>query len=253
MRIISNYHDYYDCMQRQAQDRSITFVRNREEIHFDENKGKEMIKKLPYAFCSHNRRLDFHNGSVSFFVLGFCGDLIPGVEVSFHSPGSYVGNDKSEILWPQYCPKEVMDKLKEASEKKFKKGYLHYDQSHIYSMVHWWLSHMEYRDYFSQYFERKEDVKVSDFRSWFLKYKIPIFTIGWPENHITLYPCLKDIRVFTFITAAQCFQRIQQFIINDLAIQKDGSEFPVPEKDRLIGHGFDPKWSFRKEPKSKTV
>lgn len=247
MRIVSNFNDYYDCMQRQAQDRSITFVRNREEIHFGENKVKEMIKELPYAFQSYNRHLDFHNGSLALFVLGFCGDLIPGIRIRFNLGN---GNDEVNFLWPQHRPDDIMQKIKEASEKKFKRNSYYYDQSHIYSMVQYWLDHMQYRDHFSAYFERKDEIKVmSGFRDWFLKYKIPTFTIGWPENHISLYPCLKDIRVFTFIPAAQCFQRIQQFITNDLAIQKDGSEFTVPEKDRLIGHGFDPKWSFRKEPK----
>ena len=250
MRIISKFHDYYDTLMRQAMDRSITFVREKKEIHYEEKECDALIKNLPYGLRKEYKEWEtskfrYH---CSLFLLGFCGEIIPGVKLEI-SKKDYGGDPVENIfVWPSFRPPKAIKAFKECKNSVGeKKPKLDFNEA-----IDKWLKNCEISEVgFFAFFgdNQRTDIFINEIRSWFLKYNTPIFIVNYPDDHIVFNPCLKEIRFFSVVEPTQAFQRIQMYLTNELAGQRDGTVKPVPEKDRLIGHGFDPKWSFRKESK----
>ena len=106
MRIISKFHDYYDCIMRQGMDRETIYFR-KEEI---EPKPPLVVPTL------------MSNGEtyVEFFIVGFCGKVYTGLRVS-----SYYNADSRPTYL--YGKEEILAWLKE----------------HKISFGHYWSSRMD--------------------------------------------------------------------------------------------------------------
>ena len=63
-------------------------------------------------------------------------------------------------------------------------------------------------------------------------------------------PLLKDYQFYKVYDAVQTFQEIQMFISGVLG-NKEKEIIEVADKYKITQHGFDKKWSFRKEPTKK--
>lgn len=253
MRIISKFHDYYDCIQKQAMDRSVLFLRDQKKFHVESKEDKEIVKCVPRDLIGECASWqDARNGySCTLFLLGFCGDLFPGVKFSI-SPKRFYEPHSNVFLWTAYRPEEYMTAFESYGEKSCIWNY-HRFYSHSEGLrkeIDEWLTTCTLSTHF--WWKKKfERTNLPEIQGWFQKYKIPMFMVNIPDYYVVFNPCLKDVRFFSVMSPEQAFQKIQQFLTNDLADQRDGIVKPVPEKDRLIGHGFDPKWSFRKEPEEK--
>jgi hypothetical protein len=88
MRIIANKKDYYDCIMGCAQDRSVLYVREPEEIYFDGT--------WPFP------RLWANWGDV--VIIGFCGKIYPMIEMR-HTV--YQGKHQHPILSRCYSMDEI--------------------------------------------------------------------------------------------------------------------------------------------------
>ena len=61
--------------------------------------------------------------------------------------------------------------------------------------------------------------------------------------HVEVDPKLKDFSFGRFFGADGCYQEIDQFVGGVLS--NNPGIVQVSDRDRLLAHGFDPKWSFR--------
>jgi hypothetical protein len=65
-------------------------------------------------------------------------------------------------------------------------------------------------------------------------------------DNLILNPCLKDLAFYTQVNVTQAFQKIEQFVSNQL-VDVDTPDVPVGSDDDIRdSKGFD-KWTFRKQ------
>ena len=80
MRIISNFHDYYDGAMRQGMDKDVVYVRENKEI----NIGSKYV--LGYSWKSTDYYANLH-------LLGFCGKIYHVFEIAnCHKPSAFYYN-----------------------------------------------------------------------------------------------------------------------------------------------------------------
>jgi len=251
MKIYSKFHDYYDCIQRNGVDKSISYNREQKEVYdVYENENLKLQIHAKYGLpIGIPREKEVHitydcKEDLRFFIVGFCGELYPGIE----SRTNFIYS--VEDLY-KYFSKIEEPFLKKQNSKKFLSLISNYNLEVKNNCVSW-LNNCCYPTMFSKFYPDKDKIKDKIAKNWFLKFKVPIFLLkeNCGSELIIFNPCLKNIHFVKKFHPQEAFQKIQQFISNDLAEIKDGIVNPPTEKDRLIGHGFDPKWSFRKEPET---
>ncbi len=253
MKIYSKFHDYYDCIQKMGVDKSVVYNRKTEEVCYDTSYKLDLSRlKFLYGFPIGIPRdqdivTTYGSESVDFFIVGFCGELYPGLKIKSNDRSNEI---KETFLYSLEETDEYFSyvennipKSRKARETIWRS--MVFDENSKEKFLSW----MKDLYYPHSFYSDRDKLDLGTVRSWFLKHRIPIFLLelGSCGEKLSLNPCLKDIHFFKKIHPQDAFQRIQQFISNDLATPMDGLIAPVKEKDRLIGHGFDPKWSFRKE------
>ncbi|MCK5616980.1 hypothetical protein KAR91_84745, partial [Candidatus Pacearchaeota archaeon] len=72
MRIISDFHDYYDCVQAQGQDQSVVWVRKKEDIELENYPFPQC--QFPYRTYGRHR---IPRIKVETAIIGFCGKIYP--------------------------------------------------------------------------------------------------------------------------------------------------------------------------------
>ena len=274
MKIYSKFHDYYDCIQKMGVDKSVVYNREQKEIrscseHKDDIQkyvNERLILKAEYGFpigipSEGDIETTYGSERLDFFIVGFCGELYPGIEVRKYTKSDYavksiyeIDRTKITFLYSIEEANEYFSEVEKFFPKRNQNKKFLSSRTVPDSMVKMnclsWLKDCYYPTLFSEFFPDKDKINDKSARSWFLKFKIPIFLVNrnYDSEVVTFNPCLKDVHFAKKFHPQEAFQKIQQFISNDLAEIKDGTVNPPTEKDRLIGHGFDPKWSFRKEP-----
>lgn len=238
MRIISEHHDYYDCIMRQAMDRSITYVRKREEIHFeklDQDSWKNIENWHQFDESWSFKNVYYH---LNLIIIGFCGEVIPGVIIGEQWWGQGIQFKKDHFVYPNSKPSISLDVINELDKEQV------FPENKISEATRKWLETGETKKWYAG-----DNWSVDKLKGWFLKYKVPVFAIN--GSYLILNPRLHDFHFFRVVDSQQAFQKIQQFLTNELVEQKDGMAQPVPEKVKIASHGFDTKWSFRKESEKK--
>jgi len=240
MRIISEFHDYYDGVQAQGQDQTVVYVRKQEE---------ESGVAWPFPVCpaiSWSWRRDLLKCEQS--VIGFCGKIFPVLKLGVR--GGWMRDDITALCWSL----EDVDAFVEAhySEKQIAA----YRQTKGYNRQ-WQHSsrRVEFQKFFDQCNQKKEA-----FLEMFREKRSPIFVAeynrdhwvprkGWVTDHrITWNAELKEWEFYKIYDVYSTFQEVYCFMMG-LAIPLN----PIPEIDdkTMAGaKGFD-KWSFRKEPTKK--
>lgn len=227
MRIISNFHDYYDTAMGYGMDYDIIWLRK-------EKKVKQPPRIDSYISRSMNSGsvLDI---SVHTHIIGFCGKIYGCVELWL--PDS---NERT------ICYKiEEIDAFIDTNCKKKQKGYYYSKQGdRRYKFGYWWYKSIMgwRRGAFEKYFEKCEKFR-DDHEQFFLDNNTPVFI----DNIINAK--LKDLEFYRVFDPYTAFQEIQMFYGRLKSPEK-----PIPkisDADMLEAKGFDPKWSFRKEPGKK--
>jgi hypothetical protein len=238
MRIVSEFHDYYDIAQLFGQDLSLVFVRETFE--------KEWKEKLPdrvnaFEGLGHaGSILNELNYCVHYVV--FCGKFYGIVELSVSKidhEGHYKTNrvfcydiDAIDKFVDQYCSKNAQKKYNRKVEGSAKR----------------WR-HKNARDMFISFFERCHKEKQNS--NW-LKLCIdnlsPVAIIKYEcyDSIIVFNARLADVEFFRQIDPYTAFQEIEMWM-NNLA--KPEKPMPVISDElKVETHGMDKKWSFRKPP-----
>lgn len=223
MRIISKFHDYYDCIQREGQDQSLIYLR----------KAEDEVPGWYGPILNHARYTQPSTGlSFDQFMIGFCGKIYPLVTC------------KKTDEDPIFCYSvEAVDKwIEENCDKHQKlkynaKGYVRRGIGLRNKEVRkFFLEGEQNRDFYQKKFEQKLS---------------PIFVCRSSSNYrryIQWNACLKDYQFYQVFDTYTAYQEISMFL-GSLAMPE--KPIPVlPDKTMAEIKGFN-KWSFRKEPTKK--
>jgi hypothetical protein len=90
-------------------------------------------------------------------------------------------------------------------------------------------------------------LSVSELDSFYQIHYTPVFMFS--KEGMTINPCLKNLQFQKVVDSYQAFQTIEQFLFGVL-IAPDKPTLNISNEDKIIKHGFDTKWSFRKESTS---
>jgi hypothetical protein len=227
VRIISNFHDYYDSVQKYGQDKSIVYLRKNQELDLQEVK-RSFPGKYDELF-----NMKFHEWSrcgelnrTYFKLLFFCGVIYPIVELEMYrydQPYPYT-------LFRIFKFEDLEQIMRDEFEEKVLQRYLQ----------NGWLT-----DFCEENMKKFYSLKNCDLN---VDLKCPIILLSANDNknrELKLNPSLKDIEFYREVETGLAFQKIESFI-GGVMTASPVSMVKVSDKTRLEKRGFDSKLSFRK-------
>ena len=243
MRIVSDFHDYYDMVQAAGQDQTLVYLRTR-------NETKLACNTFPFPIFGDvhpgGRYWHYRGVAVEQFVVGFCGKVHPILRLS-HRKSSEAKPDVA------LCYK-LLD-VDTFVERHFRH---HEIEAYRSKPCRWRFPHSwsrgQRREKFAEFFDLFA-ARQSDFGNLFLANRCPVFvaSTSWGDGNrnreckIVYNESLKELEFFRIVDTFTAFQEIQMYFG---AMAQPNRPIPtVSDKDMVSIKGFD-KWSFRKPPKS---
>lgn len=233
MRIISSFHDYYDVIQKQGQDRSLIYKREEEYTTID---GYALPMLWRYWWRSRDML-------ARAYVVGFCGKIWPMLIVS--------GMDADARKKHCYTPKDVAAWVDANLKSKDRKAYRAKPPKRR-GLFHFGHYRIGIEGFFSAVHAARES-----HRELFERLVAPIFTIdvsrfgrrrpGSPLG-VTKNACLRNIEFYRVIDPYTAYQELFMYLGSQAKPEKQIPE--VSDRDLASAKGFG-KWSFRKPPKKK--
>jgi hypothetical protein len=233
MKIISDFHDYYDVMRRIDTDKMHIYKRKTEEFEIDNRRymcGDKYKRDLrDIRLFSYELRSGRWSSGVmlhrhEMFIIGFCGKFYYGIK-HFNPQLTSISYGKNEF--------EIIDLFNACFERYEEK------ESQISSYI------KNIKQTISN-----ENTKL--FSDLFEKYKTPVFVIEniYPSkigihHRIIINPCLKDYEFYQVFVPYNAYQEIQMYVGNNL-VDDPNKAWPIDDKLKVQSHGFD-KFSFRKD------
>lgn len=254
MKIVSDFRDYYDNVMGYGVDYDTVWLR---EVRPVKEKYKRFFFKAGWRFDKHTPYTKFRGtwGSADkiplnyrWFDVGFCGKLYTGIEVATCS------DRYGKIKESKICYK--IEQIDSFIEENFKKKEI--DEYYgVETSKYAWRSYLNSvntidpriwraspkRIYFEKWFERAKERQSKCTDEIFIDNNTPIIVGGKANVRLDDYEFYRVVDPYT------AFQGIQMFFGKLRSPEK-----PIPEvsdADMLEAKGFDPKWSFRKEPGKK--
>lgn len=218
MRIIGG-RDYYDSAMGYGIDKTLVFVRHKEK--------EELPEFLPQTYFDTPIG-DVETKAVQVY---FCGTLYLGISIQLPKEGFrlvYNPPKKECIFWDMKSLKKSIEKYK-ITLRKYEEADLH------------------------RYFEKSGR---EGHRQTLIEKRITIATLvkavkryNWNSENWKIDGFnLKSLQFYKVKNAFEAFQEISMWIGGVLPHIGTNPPQIVDEKIRLSKRGFDPKWSFRKEP-----
>ena len=254
MKLSSKQHDYYDGPFRYngggGNDKKSVFVRNKRLLP-DDMVVSELLSYIPY-----NDNLQTPNATVSYGVVGFCGNLYPFVKVARLMN---VNGDVKPTITCFYNFNHMLanmpDLFRKTQTDRFSSNNGLFDKCKVY------LEHGTTRIYeFGKGLLVGNIKNDKQFSSLFLKERIAYFVAEYGSRQppsglcelldITAYPVLKDYGFFKVFDTFAAFQQIEMFLQNQIMKPDDPYIEPVPDVVTAESHGFN-KESFRQERTTK--
>lgn len=216
MRIISNFHDYYDSVQVYGQDKSVIYPRKTENIFIDYTDPMyQFVNKIRIA----------HSAIINVVIVVDTAYLFYSVE----------DKDRKLITLKLKAPEELDEHFKDS--KKYNKG----------SLLDWNNDYNFSKKGIAGAVEELSKINVFDlcllYETPILKYQSRYHSISTKECEKN--SCLKDFNIQKWLDPYQCFQKIDQFYYGVLA-RPENKMVVISDKIRLEKHSMD-KWSFRKK------
>ena len=244
MRIISDFHDYYDSVQSAGQDQSVVYMRSRKEVALNRDSYPFPVfgQTLPPSW-----RWQCRGVKVDQFAIGFCGKVYPILRLSYQ-------------LKPESKSTSVvcfnLGDVDAFIERNYKR---HEIDAYRSKPRRWRFSDSwdrgQRREKFKEFFDLFA-VKQSAFAEIFIANQSPIFvasvTAGeaWRSNgyKIVFNGSLKELEFFRIVDTFTAFQELQMYF--GATAQPNRPIPAVSDEDLASAKGFD-KWSFRKPPTKK--
>jgi hypothetical protein len=230
MRIISDFHDYYDAVQATGQDQTLIYVRRMEEAKISEYPFPVLTYQY-YISNDENRvpRVQQH-------IVGFCGKIYPVLVLT------HVATDNRAVCFD-------LNEVDSFVERNFPTNAAMEYKRPLRRRWRYWPGSL--RDEIEKYFAACA-AKKNSFSEMFLEKGCPLFIAtterrGWRvrDAKIVYNGVLKELEFFRLFDTYTTFQEIAMYL-GGLAVPfKDIPH--VPDKVMVGVKGFD-KWSFRKPP-----
>lgn len=235
MYIIAKNKDYYDgVVGTVGMDKTIVYERETIEIT-DNNKMPKIFQHRKYSWdnkspflgvcratVDHNETSHKYNDARG-FIVGFCGKL-------------YLG-------WKFYYEVEEFSVLGVKEEVTKTDIIYGYENAKEFLKADYWRSNLD------------DDVKYVmnyDPINIFREVRSPIFVYDTyrKDDAFIINPMLKDYEFYKAVDAFTAFTELQMYISGVLGTgEKEIIE--ISNENKIEQHGFDRKWSFRKEPSKK--
>lgn len=212
MRIISSFIDYYDTISKQYPgDQKRVFVRESEEVFCDRKYGTN------YGYTNHS------SGMIHIYssYLIFCNIVIPFIEIY---------NTDSRNFY--YDSETLFRKNPELLDFKPPR----------YKRVRMMVNTDELKNHFNSTFKHNTLKLHRGLSSAYILFSP---TNNYRREKITIYPILKDIDLFRRMDPITCWQKIEQFLTNEM-VPPDEIKMKISDQLKAETHGFD-KYSFRKD------
>jgi len=238
MYIISKFKDYYDgVVGTVGLDKTIIYERETIEIENDIDKPK-VFRVKPHTWRTDNlfiktcraeidKKKTKKYDDVLGFIVGFCGKLYVGWKFEYKEKSwdGVVGinsETKTDIIYGYENAKEILK-------------------------VDFWNSSL---DDDMKYIENYDPINI------FREINSPVFILAKTDKKsrnntiFTINPNLKDYEFYKVIDAFTAFNEIEMFISGVLGTGEN-KIIEIDDKYKIMQHGFDYKWSFRKESNKK--
>ena len=231
MKIISDFHDYYDSVQKIDTDKMHTYVRKTSVVKLN----RPIFKIENWHFEKLNRQTHMRDSiNMHMFHLGFCGEIYTGVNV-----GKCILGKSTDSI--HYGDLKKIKQLYERLEKPFAWNYSRYEGM---------TKHMLKR--LTECFESNN---INRIKELFLVHKVPAFIVltnfkddkyrFGHDQEVILNPNLKEMEFFKIKDIYTAYQDIAMYIGNNLVDDRNNA-WPIEDKLKVQSHGFD-QHSFRKE------
>ena len=237
MYIISKHKDFYDGVAGQKGiDKTIIFERHIGTYNFNvQKKGDRQTwwRLLDFpVYGPRSSRYSYYADKVgdknfTLFVVGFCGKIYVCAQCATQVKDDKFSNTRTAVSYIY-----GLDKIKEAICD-------YYEKPEYFNSVDKNLNYIQ---------AIVNDPAVNEL---FYTYNTPhfILTKGL-ENNLHVNGILKDIEFFKVMDPFMAFQEIEMYITGVLGTNNK-PVVEISDKHKIVGHGFDPKYSFRKEPEDK--
>ena len=218
MRIISDFHDYYDCVQRDGIDKSLVYIRKTESGPILRALFP-VVKDTEFHFQAHGYQRSYIQCS-PLGAIGFAGKVYPIIFFGYHKKH----NDKlNEIAYSI----DDIDKYVDTDKRINKDLYYKNDRNTILKSF------------------LNANTLQSNFINLFMELNTAIFIQFTSDYHpIIINPYLKEYKFFRIMSPAQAYQELSMFWGSMAHPEK-----PIPKiSDKIMAEakGFD-KFSFRKD------
>jgi hypothetical protein len=242
MLILSKHKDYYDSAVGMGIDKTIVYERHTRQEHIPDELNNLFDKHANYSlYRQFIGNIPEDKYETRLVHIGFCGKIYIGLVISKEVPdGEYLTKKIYKLLWD-------FDKIRKLLKKDVKK-----------SKYSWFRNQQSDLKYFNNYVAK---IDAYDATKWFRKFNTPIFVVGVPpindtygwkqkfgmnneDGHLYINPILKDYQFAKVFDPYTAFQEIQMYVSGVLGVNKDGTELPATEKQKVAQHGMN-KWSFR--------
>ena len=221
MRIISDFHDYYDCIQRLGQDQTLVYLRK-----------QATVDGHPFPVCQGDHGSWKHPLTKS-RIIGFCGTIIPMLELYSDS------NVKPRRCW---SIEDVDQSMKDNLNKS---------QLRAYNTTRWTrgFNYTCRRAFFEEFFvvcNRRRN----NYEHLFRLHRTPVFVTS--PKKLVVNASLKSVEFFTQMDTYRTFQEIAMYMGGVLGSHGDHKtkykgeliSSEVSDRDLIIAKGFD-RHSFR--------
>lgn len=239
MRIISKFHDYYDCLQ-DGSDPNV-WVRKQEEVRYS-----------TYMYRNLSSELEKHFLEIDFGCIAFCGQLYKLIWASCPASTKVRTSTGFERTVPTvkrnyYYSWEAFQKTWSEQVWKF-----YEDKKDRWDAPGRTLRNLEVN------FKTYTDLRRQSWNKLFTEHNAPCFYVD--DYEMIVNPSLKDYQFYKVFNVQQTFQEIEMYVFGVLGAGSDHHKpkykgSPVAARmsndDMITSHGFDLKSSFRKEKQRK--
>lgn len=233
MRIISEFHDYYDAVQAQGQDQTVVWVRKSETVKFKTHRNDEG-KEYPFPKFRHGIGwLRDESVRVRQYIIGFCGKTYPVLRLSVSMDDYSYCYNIEEV--DEFVRAHLSDQ--ESREYFRTKGYGKYWKRKIPG------KRKDYVEFFDECAQKQET-----FEHFFIEHHSPIFvaTIDRWDAEMVFNAPLKEYGFYRLFDTYTAFQELAMYYGGVLGGVREHVP-DVSDKDLAEAKGFN-KWSFRKPP-----
>ena len=242
MLIISKKKDYYDgIVSTMGIDKTLVYERETQEFEkdhipeiFEKRRGYWGMRKTDNPFHKmnyHKLKKEYRGVYIehAYFIVGFCGKLYIGWKLYKINK---ISDDSNNVITTITYDNEYIMKILE--EKSW--------HGNLKDSINYILSY----DALQMFRDLKSPVFVYDADYGRVYFDVKKYSLNNHHSKFFVNPLLKNYEFYKVFNAFLAFQEVSMFMGGVLG-KSEKEIVEVQDKYKITQHGFDYKWSFRKE------